>query len=815
MDIQTPAIGNNWLVGVFALLHIALVSMGGLAPMVVFLAEGSALKRRDQEFRRVVKEFFTLALEIAVIGGILGSGLVVVLIGLYPQALTLVINVFFWFVVLQLFCFIAGLAFQFAYYFSWNHPQGRHRLWGLIGAVLPLVPFVVFSAAASFLNNPGSWPESGNIWGAVFNPVTIPSALHRMATGIALIGAFLMVLFRIKGRGETGAKRAIHDRGILWGARLVITALEVQIVLGVIRTLVVRPEGKDMIMGGSLTFNWILGIVFGLLAWAVLFFATRRGKSVPSKGLLALIVVLVLGATWSMGITRAQERGHFAIVGVMDKQGSTVKLPAAYQVSDTVSGEDVFKRSCGACHPGLAGDASSLAKSNFSDAQSLMAFLRDPKSKNIAMPPFDGTDTELQAVAAYLLGQPADQVPAVASEATAATAPDQTPAAPLLDLGPYIALAWNDLGMHCFMADYEVFQVLPPFNTLWAQVIRRGDSPEVVTEGLTAKYHVPEETDPVPNTNFWDYAAAYGWDLEPGVGLKGKKVADEMDPAKDHFVAEGVPLVDVMDDGIWDPFPMFVLEIEDETGEKVASTTNVAPVSSEMSCEICHSGGPAKELNVTMANVLEAHDRNEGTDLLDQSQGGKPVLCANCHADPALGIMENHDAELSFSAAMHGFHADKMDKGRIPENECYACHPGPKTECQRGAMSVVGITCVDCHGDLAALGSTDRVPWMNLPTCESCHTNTLTPATAGHIDEPNMHLTSGGSALYRNRTGHAGIYCAACHGSPHALYASSSERDNAQSISLQGEAGPIKNCTVCHTTRPAEPFWHFAGQREN
>jgi len=32
-------------------------------------------------------------------------------------------------------------------------------------------------------------------------------------------------------------------------------------------------------------------------------------------------------------------------------------------------------------------------------------------------------------------------------------------------------LAWNNLGMHCMDSDYSVFSILPPYNTIEAQLI--------------------------------------------------------------------------------------------------------------------------------------------------------------------------------------------------------------------------------------------------------------------------------------------------------------------------------------------------------
>ena len=47
--------------------------------------------------------------------------------------------------------------------------------------------------------------------------------------------------------------------------------------------------------------------------------------------------------------------------------------------------------------------------------------------------------------------------------------------------GNYVVLSWNDLGMHCYNRDFNDLAVLPPYNNLWAQVIRVGNPPQVIT----------------------------------------------------------------------------------------------------------------------------------------------------------------------------------------------------------------------------------------------------------------------------------------------------------------------------------------------
>lgn len=75
----------------------------------------------------------------------------------------------------------------------------------------------------------------------------------------------------------------------------------------------------------------------------------------------------------------------------------------------------------------------------------------------------------------------------------------------------YVVLAWNDLGMHCLNPTYDTAVVLPPYNTVWAQVVRRGNPPEIVTSGITVEYRLINNTYSYGKTHgtsdygqFWD-----------------------------------------------------------------------------------------------------------------------------------------------------------------------------------------------------------------------------------------------------------------------------------------------------------------------
>ena len=71
----------------------------------------------------------------------------------------------------------------------------------------------------------------------------------------------------------------------------------------------------------------------------------------------------------------------------------------------------------------------------------------------------------------------------------------------------YVLLGWNDLGIHCITPGYKELALLPPFNNLWVQVIKRGDPPKVVTSGVSIVYAIANNTTVEDKTDFWTYGA--------------------------------------------------------------------------------------------------------------------------------------------------------------------------------------------------------------------------------------------------------------------------------------------------------------------
>lgn len=362
--------------------------------------------------------------------------------------------------------------------------------------------------------------------------------------------------------------------------------------------------------------------------------------------------------------------------------------------------------------------------------------------------------------------------------------------------GSCVVFAWNDLGMHCLNPTYDTAVILPPYNTVWAQVIRKGNPPQVVTEGLTVDYRILNNTYSYGKASygqFWDYCQAlFGASLAPDTGLNLKnpelhnRLAGTMVSMGDHFEAVGIPITPITDTMAYDPYQIAEITVKDASGTLLAQTQATVPTSDQINCARCHGPDPFQDM-------LVKHPLVNGTSLAANT----PVLCASCHASPALGSTpgDRGSAGTYLSEAIHGFHADKA-------TACYDCHPGTTTKCNRSIAHTSGDgNCVTCHGTMQQMyqqiASNNKVPWVTEPQCLTCH------AAAG-VDT--------GTQLYRDSAGHGGVSCPACHQSPHAMVPSREASDNYQALQYQGAALSISSCGVCHQNSkgPAGEMGEFA-----
>lgn len=372
---------------------------------------------------------------------------------------------------------------------------------------------------------------------------------------------------------------------------------------------------------------------------------------------------------------------------------------------------------------------------------------------------------------------------------------DDDSAPPASVSSEYVVFAWNDLGMHCLNPTYDTAVILPPYNNVMAQVIKRGNPPQVITSGITVEYRIVDNTYSYGKESFgqfWDNdVLLFGVDLPLNTGLNLEDpslhngLAGSMALNGDHFQVNGIPVTPVYDNGSRDPYQVAEITVKNNSGSVLAVTRATVPTSDEISCAKCHNS----TANVFL-DILQTHDaRVTSTNLVNQ----RPVLCAQCHGSPALGTTGPGTSGKYLSQAIHGSHASRGAS-------CYDCHPGNTAKCNRStAHTAADGNCIACHGTMAdvanSISSGSRTPWLAEPECSQCHAGIAEVSTA--------------PTLYRNARGHGSVYCSACHGSPHAMVPSQQAKDNYQALQYQGKALSMGSCAVCHDGSKGEGSGEF------
>jgi len=348
----------------------------------------------------------------------------------------------------------------------------------------------------------------------------------------------------------------------------------------------------------------------------------------------------------------------------------------------------------------------------------------------------------------------------------------------------YTVVARNDLGMHCACPTFAGFLLLPPFNTIRVQVLKKGGTPSLVSSGITVSYSLAEETDASLQTDpYFSQWITYSPKLFPGFqpvvngkvqGIAGYGITGNAtyDSQSMSWKAVGIPAYpvttgdttkDIMTDPLGgpkrDPFITANVTVKNSAGTVIGTTSTVVPVAFGGCCS-CHltlasqNGYPATPAGSFQYLGVMHGQNSSGINIAyldpDGDGVGGPVRCSWCHWDPAMGesaapgiaaVWPNYQilpganftksqvkvSQYSFSDVLHRFHTQDTKvltqfDANIATN-CYDCHPGNNVNCYRGTHKVKGsMWCVDCHGNLNQRVATGQLtqPWQ-ASTLPSCY----------------------------------------------------------------------------------------------
>ncbi len=848
-------------IALMAVIHVFIAHFAIGGGLFLVLTEKKAYRENSQGIldyvRKHTKFFLILTM---VFGALTGVGIWFTISLISPAATSRLIHTFVFAWAIEWVFFLVEIVALFIYFYTFGKMQAKnHLLVGWIYFAAAWMSLFMINGILAFMLTPGQWLETGNFWHGFFNPTFWPALFLRTFLALVLAGVYGFVTSTWIRQNE------LRETLVRYCAKWLLLPF-VFLLLSGYWYLVALPQGpQEMILGRSpelMPFLQGFLILAALLFLGGLFMAIRLPALVkrPTALVLMLIAFMFLG---SFEWLREGGRRPYVLYGQLysnsidpaweqeiNNQGilSRAKWTEHKQINQEnqlQAGKEIFQLQCASCHS-LGGPMNNIQEVTAKfDTFGLQAMLTGLGKVYEYMPRFMGTEEEKKALASYLHQEVLGKTKQESQQAQRPQLDFQIP-----EFDPeqdeYVLLAWSNLGLKCITDCDSRWSLLPPDNTIMAQLVRRDYTPEIVTQDVELRYQAPEGFEhPARHVDYWEFSESLaGRKLQENISAKGLGMSGKMklDEEQQTYVASGIPVVPFSDQGQINPYPLFQVEAVDKESDQVLARTKVvAPVSSEVGCRNCHTGqwrvdGRMGISTETADDVLELHDKRNDTELLPQAQEGNPVLCQSCHPDHLLQS-EGQPGLLNLPAALHGFHANYLAHLEGPE-ACYACHPSSRqsyTDCMRGQhASIPGVDCTSCHGTMEdhALSLLKkekqegvpgaerlmrhlkpqmaqslqeiqpRTPWQDEPDCLSCHEDFQTPENTQVTAFNNW--AQGKENLYQSRTDNAGLMCQACHGATHAEYPAQNSfaenLDNIQPLQYQGDTRSLGRgtCKVCH-----------------
>jgi cytochrome d ubiquinol oxidase subunit I len=428
--IWNVAFGGGVLIGVIAILHVLVSHFAVGGGIVMALAEARLVRRPDPALRALLKRSsLMLILVSTVFGALSGVGIWFVIGLVQPAATSSLIHTFVWGWAIEWAFFLLEVVTALAWYATWDRVRPRtHLLLIVLYAFAAYMSLVVIQGILGFMLTPGRWLATHGFWDGFLNPTYLPGVLFRTGICLLLAGAY-MTLAALREKDPAARShlvRFLSGFGVA-GLLLAVPGLVAweNALPAEVRTLFL--SAKPLIAGLGVTHRHLLWAVLASALLTLLAFVLPRLVRWP-QAIVALLAAFALLA----GYERVREgaRKPFVIRDYMFSNGVLVSEAEALNRNGILSkarwaahdagttpvsrGRAVFRAECASCHT-LDGYLGIRKRTAAADADFLTLFLtalredgprwaaRPPQKPDYPfMPPFVGTDEELESLVAYL-----------------------------------------------------------------------------------------------------------------------------------------------------------------------------------------------------------------------------------------------------------------------------------------------------------------------------------------------------------------------------------------------------------------------------
>lgn len=424
--VEYTWLGNGTVIAIIAIIHV-IISHGvaiGTSVLTVSL-EYRAFKTENEKLDELAKTMAKWVLIITTtVGAMTGVGIWFSTTVIQPDSIGALLRIFFWAWVTEWIVFITEVVILIIYYYTWDswkspEKKKKHINLGISLSVASWLTMAIITGVLAAKLTPGKWIDTFSFWNAFLNPTYLPSLGFRMFLAMMLAIVVVAFLLRLFVKDLSLREEAFKVFGV-WGA----ISLPMTFILGLWYLWSIPEQAYDMIVWSTgmteNTFKIINGIAF-LILIVFLVWLIRSPKTVPIILSLAVFGASI-GFIGEFEVVRESIRKPFIIYDYMYANGllyqnqekineegylahSTWIMEKEITEENKVEvGREVFAGQCLSCHT-IDGwrEKRALGKRLVGwDEEALKTYIPTMHNVRVAMPPFMGTEEELDALVAYL-----------------------------------------------------------------------------------------------------------------------------------------------------------------------------------------------------------------------------------------------------------------------------------------------------------------------------------------------------------------------------------------------------------------------------
>jgi len=411
--IDFPLTGNSIIMAVVIMIHVffAFFAVGGTTLAVI--SEWAGRKKNNENYITLARKVTKFLADMMKINGVLGVAIVVLTIGLWGTFARLLYSVMFWPFVIEGLFFLVLMIFSISYNNTWDKvSSGTHLFLGFMTAFAAIMTAFLINSVWAFMMTPGDWISTQNRWDAFLNPILWESFLH-MIIPCFLNGALFVFLWSFWKLKTSDRDLELYETVNKFTGRVAGVLIFLQPLSGLSFLFKVKSATQSLATPNPWMQVWSglgrpflhammglagIALIFAILYWL---FGHEKGRKFLTVTAIAAFVAFFMG-----GYTREKARKPYLVWGTMYMNqklvGEKVQSVAA---GEKISGEQVYKDwECGACHTmqGVGGNVGPelVELDNRYQLEDLKQFLLEPPED---MPPFEGSEEEVDALARYIL----------------------------------------------------------------------------------------------------------------------------------------------------------------------------------------------------------------------------------------------------------------------------------------------------------------------------------------------------------------------------------------------------------------------------